>query len=797
MSSSNPYSSERPAGPEIFVGYDRLLGSPDSPQNIVERLTSIPGEPSSYWIVGERKMGKTSFLLKLENLLFRRTERPGNRWVAIPLYVSCQRHVTLLSFYQTIFERVCQVWEEPLLIPDLKQAPIALSIDACKLPTLDLDAPLSADELLEVFRQDLGLLVGQLSGENSRLVVLIDDVDTAVEAGWVTTLCGHLKSLLTDMPRHRSPHGFCQENLAVVIASHRELEGTADRVSRLTDVLDEVVLKPLPWSAVRTLVTRPPDVRLEIEWVDRIYQSSAGHPWLVQYIMEEFCESFGQDRVDFERNFDSITGKRFQRANERLSVLCYWFDRLPDRGAELLVHLAIHARGMTLNQLCDALDLSPRTVSRRLRQMRELGIVYKRRPAEGERADRYAIGDIFKTWFLEQTGGNVLQQEINNLRSQTVARDAMGDRPTKPFYLLMSTMHDMLIADGLCTRFFQLGPDFTGHAQRLTRRARDIDTPIKLSDTAADLKRDFIEPTDWIEVWDRYCKVISQEAGSPRFIFKSEDVDLLDFPIELVEAHDGYLGLRAPIFKEVIGLEQDRVYHLSDGCFPRDEHLNVLLVASSFKGQYQQETYPPLPNAEAELGDICQTLLSPREGTQLSIDNIVILINEESVIPEQVRWLPATAANFEQTLRGELGINFHLLHYSGHYIFSSKEEETGLLFKHDQQVELFNLARLSSTLTNTQLRFAYFNGCSSGQHQANQVEHRLGAAYTCLKAGVPVVIGMRWPISDTEGRELSRFFYDALAQYGVPEVALWKARIEAESKIAGSVLWAAPVMLTR
>lgn len=139
---------------------------------------------------------------------------------------------------------------------------------------------------------------------------------------------------------------------------------------------------------------------------------------------------------------------------------------------------------------------------------------------------------------------------------------------------------------------------------------------------------------------------------------------------------------------------------------------------------------------------------------------------------------------------------FHLVHYCGHYIPNRSETAGGFLLQDGEGLKLFNLAEWRNSLQPT-LQVVCLSSCATAVHVKEQNLYHLGAAHAALTIGVPVVIGMRWSISDVQGYEFSRTFYPLLVQSGVPELALLETRRRLEEQHTGSTLWAAPVMLTR
>jgi hypothetical protein len=782
---TNPYSSERHASPDVFRGYtekqfEERLSVTWNLEEITRCLLRIAGVAPSFWIVGERKLGKTSFLLKLESMLYTQTARTTSHRGAVPLYVCCMSHPSLLSFYRGIFERAKTIAKN-------------LSLEGFRVLSILEEEPVGADGLSELLAQDLASLVGQLTDANGRalrLVLLIDHIEVAFEQGWGTPLFLHLRSLLTRPPYLSCGHDLMPESLSAVVAGSRTLQ-EAPAFSSLTDVLEEVPLRPLTTSEVEALISISRSSPLESGWLRTVYQATAGHPWLVQFIMEQLSSSFQDSPTEHELR--TIITTRFQREPTRSLICRYWLDRLPEEGIKVLAHLALDQHRDTAKDLVQRTGLTARTVTDHLQRMAELGIVYQ---PTLPRSDRYVLGEIFKDWFLEHTGGRVFLEEIAFLQRQAVDLEAQTANSGRTFTLFTTSDPDMLLADGLYGRKVQL-QNLQDTANRLERESRKAEDKRDL-DFIAEMFQERFQQRDWEEVWRDYARQMEKDGEIPKFVFRFTDDEFLEFPIEMMQFDGRFLGLAAPVYKELIGAGREPAYRLSHSPFPLGTPLNILLVASSFGGEFERRKYPPLPRAEDELVEIVSILASAATEGRVAINKIVVLTDGKTELPDHVERHPASAENFERALRGELNAQFHILHYSGHYIHNDRRKGGGLLFRGEGRDGLLGLSRLQNALSRSKLRLAFFNACRSGQYESQRANYHLGVAHTTLTSGVPAVIGMRWIIGDDEGFILSRIFYQEFMRSGIPEIALLEARRRVQAEEGeGSILWAAPVMLTR
>ncbi len=403
-----------------------------------------------------------------------------------------------------------------------------------------------------------------------------------------------------------------------------------------------------------------------------------------------------------------------------------------------------------------------------------------------------------------KTDSGNLQPEVENNNSPNSGRQAEPQasfKPGKAFSLTIDLQRKAITSDGLYQEFFDMNRSVVRGIEKLIERSRRISNRQELEHSVEDVELDFIEQVNWLEVWRNYIDELARKGQSPCFIFNTPDRELLDFPIELARDRGECISLTTPMYKEVLGFKRPRLYYPFQGCFAQNlKKVNLLFVASSFEGKHRNRFYDLLPLADEEVSELCHLWLKADAPGFPHIGRILVLSNDSPVYTSvlkdaRVSVIPATLANLERALRGDSGEIFHLFHYSGHYLYGVDEARAGFLLFNQGNVEFFNLARLKNALS-PELRMVYLSACGSAQHQ--EQGNFLGAAYTCLKSGVPVVIGMRWPLSDSASKTISQYFYQKLISWqGIPEIALWKTRTALESQEGPSgILWAAPLMLT-
>ena len=261
----------------------------------------------------------------------------------------------------------------------------------------------------------------------------------------------------------------------------------------------------------------------------------------------------------------------------------------------------------------------------------------------------------------------------------------------------------------------------------------------------------------------------------------------LNLPLEFLNDGADYLVLRHPMRRVITGIRTRRSAGLSDllsELQEKREKLRILLVASN--------TPPLLSSVDQEVAAIhshLKDLLSPR--------NFVI------------DYLPTEEATCEEVLARLKGCQYHILHYAGHgYHDEGFPEKSSLFFWEKKGAQGNAKAITVNTLKNTlrlrghDLRFIYLSCCygtaTSGE-AALLNDNFLGIADGLLMAGVPSVMGYRWPISDVGAKELALSFYDSLFVQGELDTALFNARCKVAGAEEGQGLedWLSPILIVQ
>jgi CHAT domain-containing protein len=264
----------------------------------------------------------------------------------------------------------------------------------------------------------------------------------------------------------------------------------------------------------------------------------------------------------------------------------------------------------------------------------------------------------------------------------------------------------------------------------------------------------------------------------------------LQLPLELLHDGNDWLALMHPLSKQITGEQVRRHSFLRE--LRQGEALRVLLVASNVSGDVlidgARYSLVSIPEADEELEQVRSILQAAIAGANLRPDFLV---------------LPTKEATYENVRRELKTGRYHLFHYSGHASHDGGRPDSSALFFRGSgsggSIMAMTAAELKLLLQNSDLRFAYFN-CCAGATQATITElaHNdfLGIVDAAVQAGIPAVLGMRWPVSDRSARVLACAFYESLFNSRELDTALLSARQEV-ARDRDDITWLSPVLVVQ
>lgn len=167
-----------------------------------------------------------------------------------------------------------------------------------------------------------------------------------------------------------------------------------------------------------------------------------------------------------------------------------------------------------------------------------------------------------------------------------------------------------------------------------------------------------------------------------------------------------------------------------------------------------------------------------------------------------VRTREATYARAQELLQSR---QYQIVQYIGHgYFEESSPEQSGLLFWSRE-----NRGGSPTPMTANQLRFLLQDsdvrlfhltcceGAQTGDAASQLDDDSLGIADAIIQAGVPSVLGYRWPVPASRACDFSLAFYRSFIQHGSPPLAILEARKKLAMDNKDELTWASPIFISQ
>ena len=258
--------------------------------------------------------------------------------------------------------------------------------------------------------------------------------------------------------------------------------------------------------------------------------------------------------------------------------------------------------------------------------------------------------------------------------------------------------------------------------------------------------------------------------------------DLAELPLEFLFSEDagGYLTLLHPLVHQIrkvvtrhSPISAEFIRHLVGS----GEKLRVLLLISNTK---------PRIDLIDETGEQLKELLSPVSWLDLTY----------------VKTEAATCHAMQEMLHES---QYHIVHYIGHGAFREGSPEQSSIFFWEEgnrsgRVMPMTGNELRLLLQDSDTRLFHLTCCEgarAGDASDLLDDDYLGIADGIIQAGVPSVLGYRWPVSARRAQEMTLAFYRSLLRYGSPELALLDARRELAARKKDDLTWASPILIVQ
>ena len=255
--------------------------------------------------------------------------------------------------------------------------------------------------------------------------------------------------------------------------------------------------------------------------------------------------------------------------------------------------------------------------------------------------------------------------------------------------------------------------------------------------------------------------------------------ELLGVPLELLCSDDAtkYLSLVHPMSRFV------------NGAIPRSRALSPE-VLSQLKGRLRvlvisSDTNPPIALID-QIGEELRSLL-------------------ETYNSVEVKLMSTDKATYTAVRRELRQCPYHIVHYVGHGLFEENSPEQSSLFfwqgpNRSGNILALTGAELSLLLQNSDVRLFQLS-CCEGTRTGTSIDllddDYLGVGGSIIQAGVPSVLGFRWPVTAGGARKLALDFYNSFLKHGSPERALLDARRELAMLTLDTPDWASPMLITQ
>jgi len=273
---------------------------------------------------------------------------------------------------------------------------------------------------------------------------------------------------------------------------------------------------------------------------------------------------------------------------------------------------------------------------------------------------------------------------------------------------------------------------------------------------------------------------LAARAGSDLLSLSFEaSREFLGAPLELLYSDElaNYLSLLHPMSRFINGVVPQSRALSPEVLSQLKGKLRVLVIAS--------DTRPPIALID-QIGEEIESLLK----------------THNSVVVKLIPTAKATCAMVRHELKQ---CPYHIVHYVGHGLFEENSPEQSSLFFWEGQNRSGDVVPLSGAelrllLQNSEVRLVHLS-CCEGTRTGTAIDllddDYLGIADGIIQAGVPSVLGFRWPVSVGGARKLAIDFYRSLLKYGSPELALLDARRELAMSTLDTPDWASPILVVQ
>lgn len=466
-------------------------------------------------------------------------------------------------------------------------------------------------------------------------------------------------------------------------------------------------------------------------------------------------------------------------------------QRLPD-----LVILDISMPGMSGLEVCDQIRANPKSHKVRVLMLTALAVTHLE--SEGLRigADDYLLKTADRSVFLERIKRLLARDQHNTQTNPVVVSVHVGDSLSFEVSGGVTERGEGQV-DSLDRKRFNREMAFMGGIiydyydrwLEAWRRRDDIDEKyykelhqdwrLQASGKGRDLYRSIFEQNARLmEAWGKAQQAVG-DLGEHLVLRFGGPRSNLALPFELLHAGTRPLAVYHPVSRQISNGYTNHSSWQATLRSLRGQTLRALLLAGDEVA---------LPEVQA-IADRLQRPLPPAN-VRFTVDPPDLT---RSVTPGEAKdWLKSKS--------------HHLVHYAGHAVFDRKRPENSHLGlpDSDSHSEKIRAADLADLLRGSRVQFLYLSCCSGAEIGDDRVlaeNAYLGLMDAAIQAGVPAVLGYRWPVVGRSAKTFATHFYEGLAQYPSSlEHAIWWARkqiFETSPEGGWDETWFSPMLVVQ
>ena len=338
----NPFDWLRPT-PNLFYGRNRL--------QMVEEVVAGLKRGESFAIVGGRRLGKTTFLQRLQREII------------------TQSHIGFIPFYL-----------DAQKMPDASSA-----VEAMEWIKRGVGSAINFD--LSRKDEQLGEWIIRVVKETNclKLILLIDEFDSFLEYEWHHIFFNNLRALI-----HNSPG--ISEKLSMVVTGGRAMQNLRDSPgSPLANVLTWKYLSLLDEEDTKQLVLEPTAGKVCSDLAEGVWRSSGGHPFIVQYLMYHICIGIEQGMNPWETLKEAES--RFMEEHD-IVFKQWWFDHL-EEDERLVYRVLQKKKRANVTEIAQEIGFKVGIAREYLRTLSYIGLVQRKE-------DCFTIaGEMFDKWVTD------------------------------------------------------------------------------------------------------------------------------------------------------------------------------------------------------------------------------------------------------------------------------------------------------------------------------------------------------------------------------------------------------------